>query len=272
MANTSIASTSNQIGLDQKVNSMTNKHTVTTYEAEDMFVRQHDVYAHTKYEILMGWLKTITPTPTHILNAGCGSGEFTLILAQLGCTVVGFDPVPEYIDYAQQQAAKTGLTNCHFMVATIEDFVQKPLTEQYDCIFATDVIEHIEDDLGAVKCLISLLKPGGNLFIVVPGGPYLFGFHDEQLGHYRRYSLRQLRQTLPDNLEILKLRYFGFSLIPVAWLYSRMWHTAYPVAQTGDKEKNPVLASLVKVVLLGEKRLHPPLGTSCLLWARKKLE
>jgi hypothetical protein len=68
---------------------------------------------------------------------------------------------------------------------------------------------------------------------------------------------------------VIKLRYFGFSLIPVAWLYSKMWRAAYPVAQTGDKQANPVLARLVKAVLLAEKWLQPPLGTSCLLWARK---
>lgn len=240
------------------------------YEKDDMHERQYDAYAHTKYEILLDWLKTSVTTPRRILNVGCGSGELCFLLAHTGNTVTGIDPAEEYIHLAAARAKQKNLSNCYFAVSDLGNFA-KDHTQHgyYDVVFSTDVVEHISDDVQALEQLTALVKPGGDLFITVPGGQYLFGFHDEQLGHYRRYSLRQLRSVFPSNLEIIELRYFGFSLIAVAWLYSRVLRRYYPVSQTGNAGTNPILAQLTRFILTLEKKWRPPLGTSCLAWAKK---
>ena len=116
-----------------------------------------------------------------------------------------------------------------------------------------------------------LLKPGGDLFIPVPGGPYLFGYHDEQLGHYRRYTLKMLKRTLPpQGMRGVKLRYFGMGLIPVAGLYSVKRRTNYPVAEVADGKSMPLMTRAMNLVFGIEKKVPLPLGTSCLMWAKKE--
>lgn len=241
------------------------------YEKGDMNERQYDAYAHAKYEILLSWLKTSVNLPLKILNVGCGSGELCILLAQLGHSVTGIDPAEEYIAIARTKTAENNLTNCAFHVSDLESFFSDQTQHRYyNVVFSTDVVEHISDDIRALEQITALVKPGGDLFVTVPGLQFLFGFHDEQLGHYRRYSLDQLKNALPVDLKIIKMRYFGFSLIPVAWLYSRILRRYYPVSQTGNANTNPILARLTRFLLALEKRWHPPLGTSCLLWARKE--
>lgn len=241
------------------------------YAVEDMQVRQHDAYAHAKYQILLHWLGQSATTSQRILNVGCGSGELSILLAQRGHSVLGIDPVEEYVSFAATQAKLQNLPNCSFVAADLDTIHADVAQPKYDAVFCTDVVEHLADDVRAIQQLASLLKPGGELFITVPGGPYLYGHHDEQLGHFRRYSLRQLAGVFPENLAIQEIRYFGFSLIPVAWLYSQVLRRAYPVSKTGNKKTNPVLARTVSFVLLVEERIRPPLGTSCLVWAKKSV-
>ncbi|SHI85835.1 Methyltransferase domain-containing protein [Desulfatibacillum alkenivorans DSM 16219] len=58
----------------------------------------------------------------------------------------------------------------------------------FDTVVCINVIEHLEDDLGAVNNISSLLEPGGRAVILVPRGQAFFGTLDELVGHKRRYS------------------------------------------------------------------------------------
>jgi len=64
----------------------------------------------------------------------------------------------------------------------------------YSLVLMLDVLEHMEDDLAALRDTVSsLLAPGGWLLVSVPAGQMLFSRHDELLGHKRRYTPARLR-------------------------------------------------------------------------------
>jgi 2-polyprenyl-3-methyl-5-hydroxy-6-metoxy-1,4-benzoquinol methylase len=239
------------------------------YQYDDFKNRSKDAYANAKYEILSKWIGKTGEGPRNILNAGCGSGELSFLLASRGHAVEGIDPGTEYVELAKQQAKQFGLTRCTFDVAGIEEFSEKHTGGLYDVVVATDVIEHIKDDVAAVRAMLKLLKPGGDLFITVPAGPYLFGFHDEQLGHYRRYTLKMCRDVLPDGVHVHRLRYFGMCLIPIAWWFSVKKRKNYPVAEAGDGKSMPIVSRIMHALFATEKKVPLPLGTSCLMWAKK---
>lgn len=236
------------------------------YQYDDLLVRGHDLYAQTKYQILLRHLEG--ERALSILNAGCGSGELSFQLAAAGHRVLGVDPAPEYIDLARLNAERAGIDNCSFAVASIEEFTSD---EVFDCVVATDVLEHIADDEAAFAKLVSLVKPGGMLLITVPAGPWLYGYHDESLGHYRRYSRRQLLRLVSPFCQTETLRYFGFSLIPVCYLYSKVLRTPYPVGASGDAAKNPLVAFTLRSMLQVDRLLPLPLGISLILKARRPL-
>ncbi len=230
---------------------------------DDFLVKSEDVYAHTKYQILLEWLRG--RGRLKVLNAGCGSGELSLLLAAEGHTVVGIDPEPEYIQLARSRAAKN-FPDSTFTVSSIEGY-RGP--GNFDAVVSTDVLEHIEDDHAAFNRLASLVRPGGLLLIAVPAGQWLFGYHDEQLGHFRRYSAATLRQLVSDTCRVQRVRYFGCTLIPVCLMYSQLLRKSYPVAQVGGGNGSLVSRILHRLLAI-ERRIHLPLGTSVLLCAERR--
>jgi SAM-dependent methyltransferase len=236
---------------------------VNDYQYSDLQTRAKDQYAGMKYEIILQYLRY--HRALKILNAGCGSGELSFLLARAGHTVTGIDPVPEYIDLAWQNAAAGPDLPVTFSVSTIEEYASPKV---FDCVVATDVLEHIEDDCAAFRKLVRHVSPGGLVIITVPAGQWLFGYHDEALGHFRRYSSASLRKLVTGECEVQALRYFGFTLIPICYLYSKLLRKPYPVAESGDSSKKPISARILHWLLRLDKVLPMPVGTSLLMLGR----
>lgn len=66
----------------------------------------------------------------------------------------------------------------------------------FDAVVSSNVLEHIGDDVGALRAARRLLRPGGAVLIVVPALPVLFGTLDQVVGHHRRYTRRGLHDVL----------------------------------------------------------------------------
>ena len=72
-----------------------------------------------------------------------------------------------------------------------------PGSERFDTILYMDVLEHIADDREEIARATRLLAPGGCLIVLAPAHQFLFSPFDTAVGHYRRYSLNQLRALKP---------------------------------------------------------------------------
>lgn len=234
------------------------------YQYNDLLIRSKDPYANAKYEIILKWLKNYNIKT--ILNAGCGSGELSFILAENGYTVTGIDIDKNYIDLANKNLQMLKVQNCKFETAGIENFKSKI---KFDTVIATDVLEHIKDDKAAFKKLITLLKPNGIAVITVPAGQYLFGFHDTQLGHYRRYSIPDFKKIIPEEMKKREIRYFGFFLIPVAIYFSKILKSNYPIQEISSEYKNTIQNFILKLIIKIEKSISFPFGTSLLFLGKK---
>ena len=67
--------------------------------------------------------------------------------------------------------------------------------EQFDTVICLNVVEHLEDDVQALRNIRASLQKNGRAIILVPNGPGLYGSLDRVLGHYRRYTQEQLREV-----------------------------------------------------------------------------
>lgn len=95
--------------------------------------------------------------------------------------------------------------------------------ETFDTIVCLNVLEHIEDDRGSLAAMRGLLAPGGNLVLLVPALPFLYGSLDRALGHYRRYTRRSLRDRFREaDLSLRHLEYFNLAGMPGWWLTGRV--------------------------------------------------
>ncbi len=187
------------------------------YKHADYAVRSNDAYAMAKYQIILRWLPE--KEGLRVLNAGCGSGEMTALLARNSLWQVdAIDVDPEAIQLSQALKEKFSLTNVNVYQTSIEGHTGR----DYDIVICNDVLEHLENDAEAVIKLTRMLKPGGILCVSVPAGQWLFGYHDHLLGHYRRYDRRTLLALLSTHVSVSQCRYFAFTLIPIAILYSKV--------------------------------------------------
>ena len=82
-----------------------------------------------------------------------------------------------------------------------------------------NVLEHIEDDLAALTAVVAALAPGGELAILTPAHPSLYGRLDRTYGHFRRYTRRQLGALISaSGAELISMRSFNALGVPGWWL------------------------------------------------------
>jgi SAM-dependent methyltransferase len=153
------------------------------------------------------------PRNSTILDVGCGTGSILKKLSE-NYDCHGIDTSSKAIEFCRSK----GLTNVS--VATLETCAAP--VGGYDLILLLDVIEHIDDDVQAVRQASRLLNPRGHILLTVPAYPFLWSKHDELNQHKRRYVKQTLRQLLlREGLSVLFLSYFNSLLFPPA-LVERM--------------------------------------------------
>jgi SAM-dependent methyltransferase len=92
-----------------------------------------------------------------------------------------------------------------------------PQLGKFDLICLFDVLEHVEEDEKTLRVVRQLLAPGGAIVITVPAFAKLWGPHDEQLHHKRRYERPELQAKLQRaGFRISQLSYSNMLLFPLA--------------------------------------------------------
>jgi SAM-dependent methyltransferase len=150
------------------------------------------------------------PPHARILDAGCGSGRNMVELARMG-TVSGIELSKTSVDLARARDAGEVIEG---------SVLEMPFeAESFDLAVSLDVIEHLEDDLLALRELRRVVAPGGSLLVTVPAYGWLWSGHDEINHHHRRYTRRSLQSVAKQaGWEQLRTTYFNSLLLPVAIL------------------------------------------------------
>ena len=233
-------------------------HEDVAYKTADHLFRSKDAYAQGKYDITTRWLRKRIAPDQLLLNIGCGSGEYNGAAHAMGLRVLGCEPEAQ----AFALASSTTPEGCEVRNCGLMELESAPA----DFIVMHDVLEHIEDDAAAATALHALLKPGGVAVISVPAYQWLFGHHDVQLGHYRRYTRRSLLTVLRPHFEIERSRYYGASLIPIALWFSKLSKKPYPV----EAASGGLMNTMMRWICGFESHVPMPMGTSVLARVRKR--
>jgi SAM-dependent methyltransferase len=136
---------------------------------------------------------TIRPyVQTKVLEIGAGMGNLTRTLDQGRQRYIASDIDREHLSRLQtrlQHHLNVEVRPCD--LSNSADFQQ--LAGAVDTVICLNVLEHMEDDLGALRNIYNALSPGGRAIVLVPCGQEVYGQLDVILGHFRRYSDSQLR-------------------------------------------------------------------------------
>lgn len=113
-------------------------------------VRMHYILEHVRRHFKEKSMEELS-----FLDVGCGGGLISEPLARLGAHVTGIDLSENAIDVARTHAKAQGLS-IDYQCTAVEN-----LSEHFDVVIASEVIEHVNDQQAFVHALAARLKPGG---------------------------------------------------------------------------------------------------------------
>ena len=167
---------------------------------------------------------------TRVLEIGAGIGNMTRLFVPR-ILYWATDVNPAYLDYLEDMRSTRPYLRVGYTNAMEGDSF--PKGQEFDTVVCLNVVEHLADDVGALRNIYNALEPGGRAIILVPNDPTLFGTLDEVLGHCRRYAPEQLTaagQAAGFRLE--RMLKFNRAGAPAWWLNGKiLGRTTFGMAQ-----------------------------------------
>jgi SAM-dependent methyltransferase len=139
------------------------------------------------------------PDGSHVLEAGCGIGAQTVILARNnpGALITSVDISAESLQRAEENIRQEGITNVIFRQG---DIFQLPFSPgSFDHIFVCFVLEHLAEPCQALEQLRPLLKDGGSLTVIEGDHGSAFFHPKDEDAHLAVECLVKLQQQMGGN-------------------------------------------------------------------------
>jgi len=203
----------------------------------------------------------------HVLDIGTSTGTNLRMLRELSYRhVTGVDFSQDAIRFCEEK----GLGPVHR-----GDVCALPFSdESFDLVLATDIIEHVDDDVQALKEIARVLAPGGTVLITVPAFQSLWGLQDAVAQHKRRYTQKRLAEIVAGaGLQMTRRYYFNYLLFAPIWVARKLIHflniRLESEAQVNTRGLNRIFSLVFEFDIRTAPRLQPPFGVSIIAVARK---
>jgi SAM-dependent methyltransferase len=193
------------------------------------------------------------------LEIGSGLGDHAADWAERGVRITASEADPGRLAALRHRFAADARVDVRELRVPVD------VRADYAAVVAYNVLEHVPDDLGALRAFAGLLRPGGLVVLLVPALPGLMSAFDRAIGHQRRYRKKQLAALLDAAaLETEVLRYVNLPGVPAWWAGMRLLRLtpgAGPLLRGWDRLVVPAARRI-------ERRWAPPVGQSLFAVAR----
>lgn len=205
-----------------------------------------------------------------IIDVGCGAGGNLPVLAEFGrCR--GVEPAgPGLIGCRERGLDETRVLEGDANTLPLE-------SESVDLVSLLDVLEHLDDDSGALTEAHRVLRPGGSLLVTVPAYRFLWSLHDEALGHRRRYMASEIHRLFNSTGFTMVRRTYAITLPLPGIAAFRVAQGLIPALyERGSsyvrlpKLVNAFMVGLLRAETAALARIDLPVGTSILAFAQKR--
>lgn len=200
-----------------------------------------------------------------ILDVGCGTGANLTMLSQFG-DAEGVDISPDALAFCRER----GLKNVRQGAAEALPYEDGT----FDLVTALDVVEHLDDDLGGLREMRRVLRPGGHVLLFVPTFMFLWGVQDEVSHHRRRYRMSELSRVVREaGFEIERTTYANITFFAPILFVRRLMRLTGVRAETENNINISALNGVFGRVLGAESTalrfMNFPFGVSGLCVARR---
>ncbi len=162
------------------------------------------------------------------LDVGCGTGDLSSYLAKKGWE-------GKAIDFSDTAIATARDKLRRFPRVVVEKNSLTGVSGFYSTVFLWDVLEHIADDEAALLKVSLLLRSGGYVLASVPSNPREWRWDDTCYGHYRRYTVDEIRVKMTSQgLEVVMLWDFTY---PFFWMMRRAYTRIMPPPEINSVDK-----------------------------------
>jgi SAM-dependent methyltransferase len=238
-----------------------------TYDVEAEIEESHWWFV-VRRELFGRLLKEFGPARSEpVLDIGTGTGaNLRMLQVQGHNNVVGLDMSDAAIGYCASKGLGTVKKG---------DICDLPFPNSaFSFVFATDVIEHVDEDEKALREIRRVLTPGGKVLISVPAFPSIWGLQDEVSHHKRRYRMQLLVDRIKGaDLVPITAFHFNFLLFAPIWLARQLFKITKPQIRSEAEVNSPLLNKLFMHIFrldVGVARwLKPPFGVSILVVAER---
>lgn len=205
-----------------------------------------------------------------VIDAGCGTGNFTELLADHGHQVLAIDLSPENLAVVCERFADK--QNVKAVQYDLDDSVTiaRLAEDTYDTIVCMDVLEHLADDRAMLSQFARVLPRGGTLCIKVPALPWLFGSVDEASDHYRRYTKDDLVSKVRSaGFTVTRSCYMNISGVIPYYLKSRVLKKKANLSRTFKPWQLSLIRTIMPMLKTMDTLTSAPIGQSVIVTARK---
>ncbi len=239
-----------------------------------MQIEQDSFWFNHRNNVIIESVKKYNPYKT-FFDIGGGNGFVSKGLQDAGVEVVLIEPGPVGAINAKRRNIK------NVVCATLQDAAFKK--SSLDVVGLFDVVEHIENDAVFLGDVYKYMKPDGYIYITVPAFNTLWSNEDTEAGHYRRYSLNQIKELLMQSGFSIVYATYIFSILPIPIFISRTIPSKLKTNQKSDSflkhkkdhlRKKGVLNKMVQNIWNWELRkikksekIH--FGSSCFIIGKK---
>jgi ubiquinone/menaquinone biosynthesis C-methylase UbiE len=211
-------------------------------EAKNYFRWQHDLVAP-----FLG---------SRVLEVGCGIGNFTELLRSKAENILALDIDEQCVAKHKQRFVKLPAVQTMRLDAMSAE-IENVRFFRPDTVVCLNVLEHIEDDVQALRHMFNVLSPQGKVCLIVPAFEALRGTIDNRLGHYRRYTRKGLGLVGHRvGFNVVTLKYMNLAGFFGWWLNAKIYNReeqSLGQVKIFDRLIVPILAKI-------ERAVAPPFG------------
>ncbi len=200
-----------------------------------------------------------------VLDIGAGTGSFSIKLAKAGMKTAYIDASEKYYKIAKERAKEYNLNNIKFYN---EYFPSKRIKERFDNVVISGFIEHVEDDVNLLREIYKLLNPYGRVILLTSAYPWLYSNFDKSVGHYRRYTKKELKLKMESvGFKVKFLKYWDVIGIPILIITKITGKVPVSTEGLNNKLLNYILD---KFFIIFENKMILPFGLDLICMGEKK--